>query len=108
MSGPTNALLAEGNRILREIAAQQGAAYRAYSEALQRFADSRIGLTELLKSSADIYAKEAGRTAWSLIHAGAGMSAWMLSLAGARSPRQETVAKPDAKPVNKQTQRGRR
>jgi len=108
MTGPTNSLLAEGNRILREIAGQQGAAYRAYGEALQRFADSRIGLTDLLKSSADIYVKEAGRTAWSLVHASAGMSAWMLSLAGARAPRQETAAKRDAEPVNKQTQRGRR
>ena len=108
MSEPTNALLAEGTRVLREIAGQQGAAYRAYGEALQRFADSHIGLTDLLKSSGDIYVKEAGRTAWSLVHAGAGLSAWMLSLAGAKPLRPEAATKRDAAPVNKRAQRGRR
>ena len=108
MSGSTDSFLAEGTRILREIAGQQGAAYRAYGETLQRYADSQIDLTGLLKSSGDLYIKEAARTAWSLVHASASMYSWILSLAGTKVLRPEAVAQPGEEKVSKPAQRGRR
>ena len=84
MSGSTDSFLTEANRVLREMAGQQGAAWRAYGEALQKFAESHSELPELWKSVADLYIREAGRSGWSLLHASASMYGWLLSLAGAK------------------------
>ena len=84
MSGSTDSFLTEANRVLRDMAGQQGAAWSAYGEALQRFAESRSELPELWKNVADLYIREAGRSGWSLLHAGAAMYGWALSLAGAK------------------------
>ena len=84
MPGTTDSFLSEANRVLREMAGQQGAAWTAYGEALQRFGESRSELPEFWKSVADLYIREAGRSGWSLLHAGASMYGWLLSLAGAK------------------------
>jgi len=84
MSGSTDSFLSEASRVLRELAGQQGAAWRAYSEALQRFAESQSELPELWKSVADLYIREAGRSGWSLLHASASLYGWLLALGGAK------------------------
>jgi hypothetical protein len=84
MPEPTNSLLDQGTRVLRELALQQGLAYRSYGEVLQRFGDDQIGWTELFKTTGDIYFREAARAAWGLARANANAYAWMLSVAGAK------------------------
>ena len=88
MSGSTDSFLTEADRLLRDMAGQQGAAWCAYGEALQRFAEGRSDTTELMKSIADLYIREAGRSAWGMLHASASMYGWLLSLAGARPVRE--------------------
>jgi hypothetical protein len=107
MPGSTNSLLDEGTRVLRELAVQQGLAYRTYGEALQRFGEDQIGWAELFKASGDIYFKEAAQTVWSLVRANANVYAWTLSAAGAKPLRPEADAGHDAAPAAKRAQRGR-
>ena len=107
MSGSTNSFLAEGNRFLRELVGQQGAAYRAYGEVLQRFGDSEMDLSELVKASGDIYYKETGRLASNLLRASAGICSWVLSVAGAKPLQAPPEPREHAAPTGKRTQRGR-
>jgi hypothetical protein len=107
MPGSTNSLLDEGTKVLREFAVQQGQAYRTYGEALQHFGEDRIGLAELLKTSGDIYFKEAAQAAWSLIRANVSIYAWMLSAAGANPVRQEVDPAHDEAPAARRAGRGR-
>jgi hypothetical protein len=107
MPGSTNSLLDEGTRVLRELAVQQGLAYRAYGEALQRFGEDQIGWKELFKTSGDLYFKEAVHTAWSLIRANTNVYAWILSAAGAKPVRPEAEPGTDEPPAAKRAQRGR-
>ena len=89
MSGSTKSLLDEGTRVLRELAVQQGLAYRTYGEALQRYGEDQIDWKELFKTSGDIYFKEVAQVVWSLIRANTNAYAWMLSAAGAKPVRPE-------------------
>jgi hypothetical protein len=111
MPEATASLLDQGTRVLRELALQQGLAYRTYGEVLQRFGERQIGWTELLKTSGDIYIREAAQAAWSLVRANANAYAWMLSAAGAKpaSPDvgQERDVAPTVPPSGKRAQRGR-
>src|SRR5947207_2565523 len=107
MPEPTRSLLDQGSRVLRELALQQGVAYRTYGEALQRFGEEQIGWAELVKASGDIYFREAAQAAWSLVRANANVYAWMLSAAGAKAVPPETAPAQDETPVVKRTQRGR-
>jgi hypothetical protein len=101
-------LLDEGTRVLRELATQQGLAFSAYGEALQRFGGNEIGWTDLFKTTGDIYVKEVARTVWSLIRADVNVYAWMLSMAGAKVLRPDAEQKQDAAPEPKPARRGRR
>ena len=107
MPEATHSLLDQGGRVLREIARQQGLAYRTYGEALQRFGEQQIGWTELFKASGDIYFKESAQAAWSLIRANANVYAWMLSAAGAKPVSPDAGPAHDAAPSAKRAQRGR-
>jgi len=111
MPEPTKSLLDEGTRVLRELAVQQGRAYRNYGEALQRFGEDRIGWAELFKTSGDIYSKEAVQVVWSLVRANANAYAWMFSVAGAKPvrPAAEPVQEPahEEAPTPRRAQRGR-
>ena len=108
MSGSTDSFLSEANRVLREMAGQQGAAWRAYGEALQQFSESHSELPELCKNVADLYIREAGRSGWSLLHASASMYGWLLSLAGAK-PLHESGGEAAAPgPARGRGQRGKR
>jgi hypothetical protein len=89
MSGSTKSLLDEGTRVLRELAVQQGLAYRTYGEALQRYGEDQIDWKELFKTSGGIYFKEVAQVVWSLIRANTNAYAWMLSAAGAKPVRPE-------------------
>jgi hypothetical protein len=107
----THSLLDQGTRVLRELALQQGLAYRTYGEVLQRFGEQQIGWTELFKMSGDIYFREAAQAAWSLVRANANAYAWMLSAAGAKpasldaGPARDVA--PAVAPSGKRAQRGR-
>jgi hypothetical protein len=54
---------------LRKLAADQGAAYRAYGQALERFGSGEINAGELFRFVGDLYFKEAGRAASGLFNA---------------------------------------
>jgi len=107
MPEATTSLLDQGASALREIALQQALAYRTYGEALQRFGEKQIGWTELLKTSGDIYFREAAQAAWSLVRANANAYAWMLSVAGAAPARPDTEHPHDAASSARRAQRGR-
>ena len=107
MPEATGSLLDQGGRMLRELARQQGSAYRTYGEALQRFGEQQIGWTELFKTSGDIYFKETAQAMWSLVRANANAYAWMLSAAGAKPASPDAGPADDAAPSAKRTQRGR-
>ena len=107
MPGSTNSLLDQGTKVLRELAVQQGLAYRTYGEALQRYGDDQIGLAELFKTSGDIYFKEVAQVAWSLIRANTNVYAWMLSVAGATPIRAKSDTGHDELSAGKRTERGR-
>jgi hypothetical protein len=107
MPGSTNSLLDEGTRVLRELAVQQGLAYRTYGEALQRFGEDQIGWKELFKTSGDLYVREVVRAAWSLIRANTNVYAWMLTTAGAKPVRPEAEPGTDEPPAARRAQRGR-
>lgn len=108
MPEPTNSLLDESTRVVRELAAHQGVAYCRYGEALQRFGENRIGWTDLLKTSGDIYFKEAAQTVWSLVRADLNVYAWMLSMAGAKILHPKTDQEETTVPASRQPKRGRR
>jgi hypothetical protein len=108
MPESTPSLLDEAGRVARELAAQQGLAYTAFGDALQRFGDSRLGWTELLKVAGDIYLKEAARSFGSMARANITVYTWLLSLAGAKSLRAEAGSTPETPPSARQSQRGRR
>jgi hypothetical protein len=107
MPGSQNSLLDEGTRVLRELATQQGLAYRSYGEALQRFGEDQIDWKELFKASGDIYFKEVAKVAWSLIRANTNVYAWMLSAAGAKPVRPDAGPAQDEAPTGRRAQRGR-
>ena len=107
MPGPTNSLLDEGGRLLREFAVEQGAAYRTYGEALQRFGEQQMDWQELFKTSGDIYLREVVRSMWGLVQANTHMFAWLLAAAGAKSLRPETGAARDDTPTEARARRGR-
>ena len=107
MPGSQNSLLEKGTRVLRELATQQGLAYRSYGEALQRFGEDQIDWKELFKTSGDIYFKEAAQVVWSLIRANTNVCAWMLSAAGAKPVRPEADPGHDETPTGRRAQRGR-
>jgi hypothetical protein len=102
-----NSLLDQGTRALRELAVQQGQAYRTYGEALQRFGENQIGWTELFKTSGDVYFKEVAQAIWSLVRANTNVYAWLLSAAGAKPVRVEAEPPHDEPPAVRRTQRGR-
>jgi len=111
MPGSTDSFLSEANRVLREMAGQQGSAWSAYGDALQRFAESRSELPEFWKSVADLYIREAGRGGWSLLHAGASMYGWLLSLGGAKPLHESGEPSSDARGPSEtrgHTRRGKR
>jgi hypothetical protein len=103
----TDSLLDQATNVLRELALQQGRAYRTYGETLQRFGAKQIGWTDLFKTSGDIYFREAAQVAWSLMRANANACAWMLSAAGAKSASPEADHEHEAPPSGKRAQRGR-
>ena|SRR5215469_10275159 len=105
--GSTNSLLDEGAKLLREFAVQQGAAYRTYGEALQRFGEQQMDWKELFKTSGDIYLREVAQSMWGLVRANTHMFAWMLAAAGAKPLRPETGAARDEPLAEGRTQRGR-
>jgi hypothetical protein len=107
-SGPPRSLLDEADRVLRELAVQQGLAYASYGEALQRVGENKAGWSDLLKTSSDIYIKEVAQTLWSLIRADINIYAWMLSMAGARPLGPDAAPKQNDKPAGARPQRGRR
>ena len=107
MPGPTNSLLDEGGRLLREFAVQQGAAYRTYGEALQRFGEQQMDWKELFKTSGDIYLREVAQSMWGLVRANTHMFAWMLAAAGAKPLRPEAEPSRDEPPTEARTRRGR-
>jgi hypothetical protein len=107
MAGPTNSLLDEGTRVLRELAAQQGLAYRTYGETLQRYGEDQIDLKELFKTSGDIYVREVAQVVWSLLRANTNVYSWMLSAAGAKPVRPDADPGHDEAPAGKRAQRGR-
>jgi hypothetical protein len=107
MPGPTKSLLDEGTRVLRELALQQGLAYRTYGEALQRYGEEQIDWKELFKTSGDIYFKEVAQVVWSLVRANTNAYAWMLTAAGAKPLHSETKPAPDEVSAGKRAQRGR-
>ena len=95
MPEATHSLLDQGGRVLRELARQQGLAYRTYGEALQRFGEQQIGWTELFKTSGDIYFKETAQAVWSLIRANANVYALdaVRSWSEARQPGSRACAR---------------
>jgi hypothetical protein len=108
MPGSTTSLLDEATRMTREIAINQGLAYRSYGEAMQRFGENKIGWAELFKTAGDIYLKEAAQTVWSLFRADMNIYASMLSLAGAKT--LHPAAEPerhDGSSAGRPPQRGR-
>jgi len=107
MPEPTRSLLDEGTRVLQELAAQQGLAYRTYGEALQRFGEDQIDWKELFKTSSDIYFREVAQVVWSIIRANTNVFAWMLSAAGAKPVRPEVDPPRDTAPAGRRAQRGR-
>jgi hypothetical protein len=107
MPGPTKSLLDEGARVLRELALQQGLAYRTYGEALQRYGEEQIDWKELFKTSGDIYFKEVAQVVWSLVRANTNVYAWMLAAAGAKPLHPEAEPAPDGVSAGKRAQRGR-
>lgn len=102
-----NSLLSEGDRLLRELAVQQGLAYCAYGEALQQFGEKQIGLPGLMKSAGDLYARETVHTTWSLIRTNANIYAWLLSMVGTKPLRPEPEAEHDELPTGGRARRGR-
>jgi hypothetical protein len=107
MPDATRSLIDQGSQVLRELAVQQGVAYRTYGEALQRFGEEQIGWSELVKTSGDIYFREAAQAVWSLVRANANIYAWMLSAAGAKVAQAESVPAHDEAPAARRAQRGR-
>ena len=89
--------------MLRELAVRQGQAYRAYGEALERFGEAKIGWAELMRTSGDIYYKEAGQAVRSVFRAGSDIYAWIQSIGGPKTIRSEA----EAAPATKRAQRGR-
>jgi hypothetical protein len=89
----------KGQRLVREFAAHQGEAYRAYGEALERFGNGELGVVDVVKTASDVYFNEVGRFASGLAEAGATISELLLNAAGAR------VLKPGAKTAAPQTKR---
>jgi hypothetical protein len=109
MPDATTSLFDQGTKALRELALQQGLAYRTYGETLQRFGEQQIGWTELFKTSGDIYFREAAQAAWSLVRANVNAYASILSAAGAQPAKPDAGPGPghDATPSGKRAQRGR-
>jgi hypothetical protein len=108
MPEPTNSLLGESTRVVRELATHQGMAYCRYGEALQRFGDNKSDWTDLLKTSGDIYFKEVAQTVWSIVRADLNIYAWMLSMAGAKVLHPNTEQHETAAPASPRPKRGRR
>jgi hypothetical protein len=84
MADPTETVRSKGSEVLREIAAHQGAAYRAYGEALERFSTGSLNPSDLLKEAGDLYYREAGRVASGLFSAYTEVYAQVLDTVGAR------------------------
>lgn len=97
----------EASRLLRDLAVCQGLAYCTYGEALQRFGKHDMGWADLVKTSSDIYYKEATRVFWSLLTADFNAYTWLLSMAGGKTHRQEVDAAQRATSERKSSRRGR-
>jgi hypothetical protein len=69
MAQETDSLLKKGGDVLREIASHQGAAYRQYGEALEKFGTGEMNAGELLKTAGDLYFREVGRIGAGLFEA---------------------------------------
>jgi prophage tail gpP-like protein len=86
----------KGQRLVREFAAHQGEAYRAYGEALVRYGSGELSVVDVVKAASDVYFKEVGRFVSSLAEAGATISELVLTAGGARVLKAE-APKADAK-----------
>jgi hypothetical protein len=84
MTTPAESARKNSGEVLREIAAHQGAAYRAYGEALERFGEGTLNTSGLLKEAGDLYFKEAGRVASGLFCAVTELYSSALGTIGAR------------------------
>jgi hypothetical protein len=82
------------DHLLRELAVQQGLAYSAYGDALQRFGEGKVGWSDLLKTIADLYFKGATQSLWGVVLVNASAYAWLLSLAGAKVLQQNPQPQP--------------
>jgi hypothetical protein len=84
MTTPTESARKSSGEVLREIATHQGAAYRAYGEALERFGHGSLNTSGLLKEAGDLYFREAGRVASGLFSAATEVYSSALGVIGAR------------------------
>lgn len=84
MSNPAETARRKSSEVFREIAAHQGAAYRAYGEALERFGNGSLSSSDLFKEAGDLYYREAGRVASGLFSAYTDVYALALESVGAR------------------------
>lgn len=84
MTTPAGSARKSSDEVLREIAAHQGAAYRAYGDALERFGQGTLNTSGLLKEAGDLYFKEAGRVASGLFSAATEVYSSALGAIGAR------------------------
>jgi len=82
MAQETNSSLKKGGDVLRELANHQGAAYRRYGEALQKFGAGETSASDLFKVAGDLYFQEAGRISAGLFAASSEVFTWALGRAG--------------------------
>jgi hypothetical protein len=84
MAQEAESALGRSGQVLRELASHQGAAYRRYGEALEKFGAGELAATELFKTAGDLYLKEAERVAASAFQAGVDVFSFALGKAGVK------------------------
>lgn len=70
--------------IIREISNSQGEAVRSYGELLVSFGKAEIGFGDLLKRGGDLYIRQTGSVASSILGASIELAEWGLANAGIR------------------------
>ena len=96
MAQEADSFLKKGGDVLRELASHQGAAYRQYGEALQKYGAGEIDAGKLVKAAGDLYFAEVGRVSSSLFSASSEVVNWALGKVGVEAFDQ-------AAPLNKET-----
>ena len=76
--------LGKSGQVLRELASYQGAAYRRYGEALEKFGAGELAASELFKTAGDLYFREAERVAASAFRVGVDVFSFALGKAGVK------------------------